>query len=274
VRIKDRAALQADLGNFRAALDSADVVEGFMNAASPGVIASFQPNRHYPSHEAYITALAEVMREEYEAIARAGFILQVDCPDLAMSHHTSFQDLTEAEFLKRAELNVEALNYALAAVPADGVRMHICWGNYEGPHDHDIALEKIMPALRKAKPRAISFEASNPRHEHEWVVWRDARLPDDKVLIPGVIDTTTNFIEHPELVAQRIIRFAGIVGRERVLAGTDCGFGTIAGFSKVDPDIAFRKLATLAQGARIASDRLFTAARPSGQSRDSLGERP
>jgi 5-methyltetrahydropteroyltriglutamate--homocysteine methyltransferase len=257
VSLKDRSALQMDLANFRAALDSADVAEGFLNAASPGVITSFQENRYYPSHEAYVTALAEVMREEYEAVTQAGFILQLDCPDLAMSRHTSFQDLTEAEFLKRAELHVEALNHALAAVPADAVRMHICWGNYEGPHDHDIALEKIMPILRKAKPRAISFEASNPRHEHEWVVWRDARLPDDKILIPGVLDTTTNFIEHPELVAQRIIRFADIVGRERVIAGTDCGFGTIAGFSKVDPEIAFRKLAAMAEGAAIASDRLF-----------------
>jgi 5-methyltetrahydropteroyltriglutamate--homocysteine methyltransferase len=174
-----------------------------------------------------------------------------------MSHHTAFQDLTEAEFVKRAELHVEALNHALAAVPADAVRMHICWGNYERPHDHDIALEKILPVLRKAKPRAISFEASNPRHDHEWTVWRDARLPDDLILIPGVLDSTTNYIEHPELVAQRIIRFADIVGRERVIAGTDCGFGTIAGFSKVDPGVAFRKLAAMAEGARIASSRLF-----------------
>ena len=257
VSLKDRAALRADLANFAAALKSAGVVEGFLNAASPGVITAFQDNRQYPSHEAYVAALAEVMREEYEAIVGAGFMLQVDCPDLAMSHHTAFQDLTEAEFVKRAELHVEALNHALAAVPADAVRMHICWGNYEGPHDHDIALEKILPVLRKAKPRAISFEASNPRHDHEWTVWRDARLPDDLILIPGVLDSTTNYIEHPELVAQRIIRFAEIVGRERVIAGTDCGFGTIAGFSKVDPGVAFRKLAAMAEGARIASSRLF-----------------
>src|SRR5665213_588707 len=182
--------------NFAAALKSVGVVEGFLNAASPGVITAFQDNLHYPSHEAYVTALAEVMREEYEAIVGAGFILQVDCPDLAMSHHTAFQDLTEAEFVKRAELHVEALNHALAAIPPDAVRMHICWGNYEGPHDHDIPLEKILPVLRKATPRAISFEASNPRHDHEWTIWRDARLPDDLILIPGVLDSTTNYIEH------------------------------------------------------------------------------
>ncbi len=257
VRLKDRIALATDIENFKAALAGADVADGFLNAASPGVISAFQANRHYPTHGAYLAALADAMREEYEAIAGAGFILQVDCPDLAMARHTTFQDLTEPEFLARAEEHIEVLNHALAGIPAGSVRMHVCWGNYEGPHDHDIALEKLLPILCKAKPQAISFEAANPRHEHEWVVWRAAGLPDDKILIPGVIDSTTNYIEHPELVAQRIGRFADIVGRERVIAGADCGFGTIAGFSKVDPDIAFRKLATMAAGARIATERLF-----------------
>jgi 5-methyltetrahydropteroyltriglutamate--homocysteine methyltransferase len=229
-----------------------------MTAASPGVISVFQPNQYYPTHEAYIQRLAEVMKEEYEEIAAAGFLLQIDCPDLAMARHTAFQDLSEDEFLKRAEMQVEALNYALSNVPAESVRMHVCWGNYEGPHDHDIAVEKIMPILLKAKPQAYQFEASNARHAHEWKAWQDAKLPDDKVLIPGVLDSTSNFVEHPELVAQRIERFAAIVGRERVIAGSDCGFGTFAGFGKMDPDIVFKKLEAAAQGAEIASGRLWS----------------
>ena len=257
VGIKDGSQIKHDVENFRAALAGAKVVEGFLNAASPGVVSAFQRNQYYPSHEAYIEALANVLREEYEAIVGAGFVLQVDCPDIAMSRHTGFQDLTEVEFLKRAEFDVEALNHALAKVPANMVRIHVCWGNYEGPHDFDIALEKVMPIVLKAKAQAISFEAANPRHEHEWKVWRAAKLPDDKILIPGVIDSSTNYVEHPELVAQRIERFAGIVGRERVIAGTDCGFGTFAGYSKVDPAIAAKKLSSLVEGAAIASKRLW-----------------
>ena len=229
-----------------------------MPAASPGVVSTFQPNRHYPNHAAYINAIAAAMQEEYEAIAKAGIVVQLDSPDLAMARHTGFQDLTEAEFLKQAEQQVEALNHALANVPAGSARLHLCWGNYEGPHDHDIPLQKILPIILKAKPQAISFEAANPRHEHEWTVWKETKLPDDKVLIPGVIDTCTNYIEHPELVAQRICRFADVVGRERVMAGTDCGFATSVGTAgRVDRDIAFRKLASLVEGAQIASKRLW-----------------
>jgi len=257
VSIKDRNAAKFDVENFRSALASSSATEGFLNAASPGVVSSFQPNRYYTSHEAYIEALVAVLQPEYEAIANAGLLLQIDCPDVAMSRHTGFQDLSEADFLKRAAFDIEALNHALANVPANQVRVHVCWGNYEGPHDHDIALEKILPIVLRAKAQAISFEAANPRHEHEWVVWRDAKLPDDKILIPGVLDSSSNYVEHPELVAQRIERFADAVGRERVIAGTDCGFGTFAAYSKVDPAIAFKKLRALAQGAAIASKRLW-----------------
>ena len=257
VSIKDRNAAKFDVENFRSALASSSATEGFLNAASPGVVSSFQPNRYYPSHEAYIEALVAVLQPEYEAIANAGLLLQIDCPDVAMSRHTGFQDLSEADFLKRAAFDIEALNHALANVPANQVRVHVCWGNYEGPHDHDIAIEKILPIVLRAKAQAISFEAANPRHEHEWVVWRDAKLPDDKILIPGVLDSSSNYVEHPELVAQRIERFADAVGRERVIAGTDCGFGTFAAYSKVDPAIAFKKLRALAQGAAIASKRLW-----------------
>jgi 5-methyltetrahydropteroyltriglutamate--homocysteine methyltransferase len=257
VSIKDGDAVKSDIENFRAALAASRAAEGFLNAASPGVVASFLPNLYYPTHEAYIGALADALQPEYEAIANAGFILQVDCPDVAMSRHTGFQELTEPEFLKRTAFDVAALDHALANVPAQQVRMHICWGNYEGPHDHDIAIEKILPIVLQAKAQAISFEAANPRHEHEWKAWRDAKLPDDKILIPGVIDSSTNYVEHPELVAQRIERFANAVGRERVIAGTDCGFGTFAGYGKVDPAIAFKKLRSLVEGAAIASKRLW-----------------
>jgi 5-methyltetrahydropteroyltriglutamate--homocysteine methyltransferase len=257
VAVKDRSALQEDLANFRAALDAAHVDEGFLNAASPGVVAVFQPNQYYPSHEAYIEAVAEAMREEYEAIVGAGFLLQLDCPDLAMGRHTAFQDLTEKEFLKRAEHQVEALNHALANLPAERLRMHICWGNYEGPHDHDVELPKILPIVLKAKPQAISLESANPRHGHEWAIWKQAKLPEHKVLVPGVIDSCSNYVEHPELVAQRLCQFADLVGRDRVIAGTDCGFGTHAGHGKMDPEISWRKLGALVEGARLASRRLW-----------------
>jgi 5-methyltetrahydropteroyltriglutamate--homocysteine methyltransferase len=257
VSLEDRRPLEQDLAHLRAALEAVPRTEGFINAASPGVVAAFMPNAYYRTHEAYIEALADALRIEYEAIAGAGFLVQVDCPDLAMARHTGFQDLSDAEFLARAAFHVEALNHALERVPAEKVRVHICWGNYEGPHDHDIALERILPIVLRLKAGALSFEAANPRHEHEWTVWRDARLPDGLLLIPGAIDSCSNYVEHPELVAQRIERFAGIVGRERVLAGTDCGFGTFAGYGKVDAGIAFKKLRTLAEGAALASKRLW-----------------
>jgi 5-methyltetrahydropteroyltriglutamate--homocysteine methyltransferase len=258
VTLRDHDAVKTDIANFQAAILAAKPVDAFMPAASPGVVSAFQPNRHYPSHAAYIGAVADAMQEEYEAIANAGVVVQLDSPDLAMARHTGFQDLTEAEFLKQAEQQIEALNHALANVPASSARLHLCWGNYEGPHHFDIPLQKILPIVLKGKPQAISFEAANPRHAHEWTVWRDTKLPDDKVLIPGVVDTCTNYVEHPELIAQRICQFADIVGRERVLAGTDCGFATFVGHTgRVDPEIAFQKLASLVEGAKLASTRLW-----------------
>jgi 5-methyltetrahydropteroyltriglutamate--homocysteine methyltransferase len=260
VAVKDREALRNDLANLRDALAQVQVAEGFMTAASPGLVPVFQTNRYYPTHEAYVEAIAAAMQEEYEAIVNAGFVLQLDCPDLAMAHHTSFQELSEADFLKRAAFHIEVLNHALRNIPADRARIHICWGNYEGPHDHDIAFAKVAPILVNAKPQALVIEAANPRHEHEWNVWQEVRLPDDKVLVPGVLDTSTNYVEHPELVAQRICRFADIVGRERVIAGSDCGFGTFAGYGKLDPDISFKKLHAMVEGAELASKRLWRRA--------------
>jgi 5-methyltetrahydropteroyltriglutamate--homocysteine methyltransferase len=229
-----------------------------MNAASPGVVASFLPNDYYPSHEAYVEAIAEAMREEYEAIVDAGFVLQVDCPDLAMSRHTAFQSLSESEFLNRVTFHIDALNHALRQVPSNMVRIHICWGNYEGPHTHDIDLIKIISLVLRANAQAISIEAANPRHAHEWAIWKDVILPADKILLPGVIDTSTNYVEHPDLVAERICRFADVVGRERIIASTDCGFGTSAGYGKIDPGVAFLKLEALVEGASRASKRLWT----------------
>ena len=260
IAVKDLSSLDKDIANLKAAVAGSGATEAFMNAASPGVIAVFQPNDYYPSQEAYIEAIAEAMRSEYEAIVAAGIVLQIDSPDLAMGRHIRFRDFDEAEFLRNAALQVEALNHALRNIPADRVRMHICWGNYEGPHTHDIALASILPLVLKTKVQAYLFEASNPRHAHEWAVWAKAKIPDDKVLVPGVIDSVTNFVEHPELVAQRIETFARIVGRERVLAGTDCGFGTFAGFGAIHPPIAYAKLRSLRQGADIASARLWSRA--------------
>ena len=258
VAIRDPKPLADDLARMGEAMAAAKPVQGFMNAASPGVIANFQPNEFYPSHAAYLEALAEVMRKEYEAIVRAGYVLQVDCPDLAMGRHIMFQQESDEGFLRAAEQNVEALNHALANVPAEQVRIHICWGNYEGPHVCDIPLRKIIGTVLKAKAQGISFEASNPRHAHEWAVFKEVSIPQDKLLLPGVIDSVSNFVEHPELVAERIGRFADIVGRERVLASTDCGFGTFAGFGKIDPDICYAKLKAMAEGAAIASRRLWS----------------
>jgi 5-methyltetrahydropteroyltriglutamate--homocysteine methyltransferase len=254
---RDREPLHQDIANLKAALTGINVTEAFMTAASPGLVPVFQSNSYYSSHEAYVEAIAAAMQEEYEAIAGAGVVLQLDCPDLAMAHHTSFQDLGETDFLKRAAYHIEVLNHALRNVPAEMSRIHICWGNYEGPHDHDIDFRKVAPILVKAKPQALVVEAANPRHAHEWVVWQETKLPDDKILIPGVLDTSTNYVEHPELVAERICRFADIVGRERVMAGSDCGFGTFAGYGKLDPDISFKKLKAMADGAAIASKRLW-----------------
>jgi 5-methyltetrahydropteroyltriglutamate--homocysteine methyltransferase len=257
VAARPTGALEQDLQNMRRAVTVLEPTEAFLNAASPGVVASFLPNEYYPSHHAYVEAIADAMRAEYEAIAAAGFILQVDCPDLAMSRHATFQDLSETEFLDLARFHVEALNHALANVPADRIRMHVCWGNYEGPHNHDIDFFKIVRIILDAKPMGISLEAANPRHEHEWTIWSEIPLPDNKVLIPGLIDTSTNYVEHPELIAQRIVRLARIIGRERVIAGTDCGFGTSAGYGKIDPEIAFLKLRALSQGAARASEILY-----------------
>jgi len=257
IAVRDREPLNQDIANLRDALAQVSVAEGFMTAASPGLVPVFQNNRHYPSHEAYVEAIAAAMQEEYEAIVEAGFVLQLDCPDLAMAHHTSFQDLNEADFLKRAAFHVEVLNHALRNVPADRCRIHICWGNYEGPHDHDMDFAKVAPILVKAKPMALVVEAANPRHAHEWRVWQDVKLPDDKILIPGVLDTSTNYVEHPELIAERLCRFADLVGRERVIAGSDCGFGTFAGYGKLDPDISFKKLHAMVEGAALASKRLW-----------------
>ncbi|MFC7049222.1 cobalamin-independent methionine synthase II family protein [Emcibacter nanhaiensis] len=250
--------LWEDINRFKAALDkhAGPKTEAFMNAASPGLITAFQVNQFYPSHEAYLADLADAMREEYETIVNEGFYLQLDCPDLAMSRHTGYQDLSEEEFLKVAAANVEALNAATANIPPEKLRMHICWGNYEGPHDHDIALEKIIDIILGARPSTLLFEAANPRHEHEWKVWAEAKLPEDKILAPGTIDTCSNYVEHPELIAQRIEHFAGIVGPERVIASTDCGFGTFAGYGKIDPDVTWKKLRALRQGADIAGGRL------------------
>jgi len=257
ITIKDLSALEKDIANLKAAAQAVGAEEAFMNSASPGVIAVFQPNEYYPTDEAYLQALAEVMKVEYETITNAGLILQIDSPDLAMGRHIRFRDDDISIFRKAAQRQVEALNYALQNVPADRVRMHLCWGNYEGPHTHDVDLAEIIDIVLSAKPQAIQFEGANPRHSHEWQTWATAEIPDDKILIPGVLDTTTNFVEHPDLVAERIHKYATIVGKERVIAGTDCGFGTFAGFGAVHPDIAYAKLEALAEGARRASEQLW-----------------
>ena len=257
VAVRGAAAAAIDTDNLKAALGTAQAEEGFMTAASPGVISLFFRDEHYGSHEAYLVAIAEAMRHEYETVARAGLLLQIDCPDLAMGRHIQFAHLGVEDFRKVARLHVEALNHALANVPPDQARVHLCWGNYEGPHHYDVPLADILDVVFAARPNGISFEAANPRHAHEWRVFERVKLPAGKVLIPGVIDSTTNFIEHPELVAERIGRYATLVGRDNVIAGTDCGFGTWVGQSAVDPDIVWAKLAALAEGARLASREFF-----------------
>jgi 5-methyltetrahydropteroyltriglutamate--homocysteine methyltransferase len=254
VKLRTLEPALADIRRFKFALDTqSGDVRGFMNAASPGLVTAFQPNQYYKTHEAYLADLVDALRPEYEAIVAAGFDLQLDCPDLAMSRHTGYQDLTDKEFLRVVEANVAALNAATATIPPERLRMHICWGNYEGPHDHDIALEKVICAILEARPATLLFEAANPRHEHEWIVWRDAKLPADKILAPGVIDTCSNYVEHPELIAQRLERYISIVGTGRVVASTDCGFGTFAGYGKIDPGVVWKKLAALSEGAAIAA---------------------
>ena len=257
VKVKSLKAVEQDIAHMKEAMSKAKVAEGFMNAVSPGTIAVFQPNEHYPSHETYLEALANAMREEYEMIVKSGLLLQLDCPDLAMGRHTRFKNLSDDEFLRYAALQVEALNHALASVPADRVRMHICWGNYEGSHVHDMDCAKIFPVVIKAKPQALLIEGANPRHEHEWESWTRIKLPEDKVLVPGVVASSSNYVEHPEVVAQRLLRYASVVGRERVIAGTDCGFGTFAGFGPVFPAFCWMKLRSLSEGARIASKKLW-----------------
>jgi 5-methyltetrahydropteroyltriglutamate--homocysteine methyltransferase len=258
VTSKGQGELQADIDNLKAGMAAHGATRGFMNAASPGVISLFLQNQHYATREAYLAALADAMKEEYETIVGAGLDLQLDCPDLALSRHMLFADLSDDEFVKIAAMHVEALNHALREIDPARVRVHICWGNYEGPHVCDIDMDKVFSTLMNTRARYVLFETSNPRHAHEWTVFRDraSEIPDDKVLVPGVVDTTTNFVEHPELVAERIARFVGIVGAERVIAGSDCGFGTFAGFGAVDPEIAYAKLTSLAEGAALASSRL------------------
>ncbi|CTQ55997.1 2-hydroxypropyl-CoM lyase [Roseibium album] len=257
VRSKGQGELEKDIAHLKAAMKEHDAERGFMNAASPGVISLFLQNDYYPTREAYLQALADVMKHEYETIVSSGLDLQLDCPDLALSRHMLFTDLTDEEFVKIAASHIEALNHALSDIDPAKVRIHICWGNYEGPHVCDISMDKVFSTLMSARASYVLFETSNPRHAHEWTVFRDRKseIPDDKILVPGVVDTTTNFVEHPEVVAQRLERFIGIVGADRVIAGSDCGFGTFAGFGAVDPAIAFAKLGALAEGAALAGGR-------------------
>ncbi|HLG71016.1 MAG TPA: cobalamin-independent methionine synthase II family protein [Chloroflexota bacterium] len=253
IRYVGQEAVQRDIATLKAALEGVHPAEAFMTAASPGVIAVFQPNQFYPSTGDYLMALADAMKEEYEAIHRAGFLLQVDCPDF-----TGLSAMDKPGIPPDLPLRVEALNRAVANIPADRMRLHLCWGNYEGPHHTDVPLKAILPEVLKAKPMGISFEGANPRHEHEWNVFESLKLPEDKVIIPGVLDSTTNYIENPELVAQRIVRYARVVGRERVIAGSDCGFGTFAGTPIVDPKVVLAKLQAMAEGARLASRELWS----------------
>ena len=258
ISVRDAQAAVTDADNLKAALAGVKSSGGFMSAASPGVVSLFFRNDHYPSHEAYLAAIADAMRHEYETVAKAGFVLQIDCPDLGMGRHIQYADLSVQEFRKRARLHVEALNHALANIPPEQLRMHVCWGNYEGPHHRDVPLADIIDIVFMARPNAISFEAANPRHAHEWTLFERVKLPDGKVLIPGVLESKSNFIEHPELIAQRIARYAKLVGRENVIAGSDCGYGTWVGQAAVDPDVVFAKFAAMAEGAKLASRQFWS----------------
>jgi 5-methyltetrahydropteroyltriglutamate--homocysteine methyltransferase len=257
VALADSTAVEADIANFAAALDGRPVEQGFITAASPGLISCFLGNTYYPSEEAFLAALVEAMRPEYEAIVDAGFLLQLDCPDLAMAGHREYAHRPLEDFRASIRLHVEALNEATAHIPPERMRMHLCWGNYPGPHHHDVPLADIVDLVLEARPAAIAFEAANPRHEHEWTVFERVELPDGKVLIPGVVDSVSNYIEHPDLIAQRLLRYAGIVGKENVMAGSDCGFGTFVGVNFVDPGVTWQKLGALVEGARRASEQLW-----------------
>ena len=259
ISVQDANAANADVQNLNAALVAAKGTHAFMSAASPGLISLFFRNDHYPNEDAYLFAIAEAMRPEYETVAAAGIVLQIDCPDLAMGRHIQYAALDLREFRKRAAMHVEALNHALANIPPEQLRMHLCWGNYEGPHHCDVPLADIIDVVFAARPSAISFEAANPRHGHEWTLFERVKLPPGKVLIPGVIESKSNFIEHPELIAQRLDRYAKLVGRENVMAGSDCGFGTWVGQAAVDPDVVWAKMAAMVEGARIASRRFWSS---------------
>jgi 5-methyltetrahydropteroyltriglutamate--homocysteine methyltransferase len=257
ITLRDKDAVHQDIANLKAALQGIRAEEVFMPAASPGTIAQVMQNTYYPTQEAYLYALADAMRYEYQAIVAADFLIQLDCPDLAMQRHTRYAAESTDEFRKQVQQNIEVLNYALTGISPEKVRVHVCWGNYPGPHHRDVPLKDIIDLLFMIQGDALSIEAANPRHEHEWKVFEDVRLPEGKLLIPGVIDTCSTYIEHPEVVAQRIVRFAQIVGRENVIAGTDCGFGTFLGTSVIAPSVAWDKLQSLAEGARLASEELW-----------------
>ena len=253
LKIKDRTSLAKDIENFKNAITANNHKEAFMNAASPGVISAFLPNKFYKNDDEYLENLSNVMKSEYEEIVSNGIYLQLDCPDLALARHMTFKDLSEQEFLKKAEKQVEYLNYAIKNIDKSKIRMHICWGNYEGPHIHDISLSKIMPIVLKANVETILIESSNPRHSHEWQVFEDIKLPNDKMIAPGVIDSTTNFVEHPEVIKNRLIKFSKVINKDQIIAGTDCGFSTFAGFGNVDENIVYKKLESLVRGAELAS---------------------
>ncbi len=257
ISVRDAGAAPADVDNLKVAMARVKAQGGFMSAASPGVVSLFFRNDHYPNQEAYLFAIADAMRHEYETVAKAGIVLQIDCPDLAMGRHIQYAKLPLDEFRKRAQMHIEALNHALANIPPEQLRIHVCWGNYEGPHHRDVPLADIIDIVFKSRPSAISFEAANPRHAHEWTLFESLKLPEGKTLIPGVLESKSNFIEHPELVAQRIARFANLVGRENVIAGSDCGYGTWVGQAAVDPDVVWAKLAAMAEGARIATKQFW-----------------
>jgi 5-methyltetrahydropteroyltriglutamate--homocysteine methyltransferase len=258
LRYKDRSELDRDLANLKSAAGKSKPADVFMTAPSPGILTRFIINLHYPSEDAYVEALADAMKTEYRAIVEAGFVLQIDAPDLGSARNNQYRDLTDDQFRKIAERNIAALNAATEGLPAEQMRLHICWGNYEGPHTHDLPLLKIIDLAFKARPQAISIEAANPRHDHEWEDLKEIDIPDDKILIPGVIDSTTNFVEHPRLVAQRLARYAEVIDRERLIAGVDCGFGTaVRSDPMVADSIVWAKLQALAEGAMLASKRLW-----------------
>ena len=257
ISVRDPAAARVDVENLKAAVNETKASGAFMSAASPGVVSLFFRNEHYKDHESYLHAIAEAMRDEYEAVARAGIVLQIDCPDLGMGRHIQYANLNLEEFRRRIRVHIEALNHAVRNIPPEQLRMHLCWGNYEGPHHYDVPFADIIDIVFMARPAAISFEAANPRHAHEWSLFERVKLPDGKVLIPGVIESKSNFVEHPELIAQRIGRYAKLVGRENVIAGSDCGYGTWVGQAAVDPQVVWAKMAAMAEGARIATKQFW-----------------